>query len=93
MKRYNFGIMCKNVHDFIFGSAEVKKERELREQAYNDVQVKEFNGFLWLCHRGIPLVRQDWAKIDLADLAQNARENWITYQKRRELIINKQISK
>lgn len=62
MKKYNFGMWCQQAKKFLLGNAEAKRERELHKQAYREVQVKEYDGALWLCHRGIPLVREGSAK-------------------------------
>ena len=54
MKKNNIGMWCQQAKKFLLGNAEAKRERELHKQAYREAQVKEYDGALWLCHRGIP---------------------------------------
>lgn len=79
----NFRTLCGRAHDWLWGDAEERRERELRQRAFDAVQVKEFNGALWLCHNGIPLVKEDWSDLPLAKLAQESRESWVEYKKSR----------
>ena len=81
MKKNNFGMWCQQAKKFLLGNTEAKRERELHKQAYREVQVKEYDGALWLCHMGIPLVREGSVKESLPKLAEQARECWIKYQK------------
>lgn len=62
MKKNNFGMWCQQAKKFLLGNAEAKRERELHKQAYREVQVKEYDGALWLCHRVFPLFRKEVRK-------------------------------
>lgn len=85
MKKNKFGMWYQQAKLFFRGNAEAKRDRELRRQAYRDVQVKEYDGAMWLCHRDIPLVKEGSATESLPKLVEQARACWLKYHKEERL--------
>lgn len=79
MENVNLHIIYLRVHDFLFGNSEKRHQKELQERANSEIQVMEFDGELWLCHRNIPLIKQEWTKENLAKLTEKVRVNWLKY--------------
>lgn len=72
--------LITNLHDIFFENAERKAARLLEQRANKEVQIREYNGRLWLCYRDMPLVENDWVQGDLAELAVKARRAWFEFK-------------
>ena len=59
-----------------------KRQHELAiEQVNKDVQLREFEGKIWLCYKDIPLVEQSQLKDMLCNTVAKARESVCRYYK------------
>lgn len=58
---------------------ESQREKYLRQQAKQVVQVMEFDGELYLCLNGTPLVKEYQIIPTLPTVCDQARETWVNY--------------
>ena len=57
------------------------RREEAIEQVNIDVQLREFEGKIWLCYKDIPLVEQEQLKDTLCNTVSKAREAVCRYYK------------
>lgn len=57
------------------------RREEAIEQVNRDVQLREFEGKIWLCYDNIPLIEQEQLKMDICDTIKDAREAVCRYYK------------
>lgn len=57
-----------------------RREAKTRADSRTAIQVREFDGHLWLCHNNVPIVREDWSACPLTVLANEARAAWMQFQ-------------
>lgn len=50
-----------------------KRRNEAIEQVNRDVQLREFEGKIWLCYNDVPIVEQGQLKKDICDAVTDAR--------------------
>ena len=55
--------------------------QEAIEQVNRDVQLREFEGKIWLCYKDIPIVEQEQLKDTLCNTLANTREAVCRYYK------------
>ena len=55
--------------------------QEAIEQVNRDVQLREFEGKIWLCYKDIPIVEESQLKDTLCNTVAKARETVCSYYK------------
>ena len=60
---------------------EKKRREEAIEQVHRDVQLREFEGKIWLCYNDIPIVEQEQLKDTLCNTLASTREAVCRYYK------------
>lgn len=58
-----------------------KRHKEAIEQVYNSIQLREFEGKIWLCYDNIPIVEQEQLKDTLCNTVSKTREAVCRYYK------------
>lgn len=71
---------CKAIGDEQHRKKVLRKEKEVKHEAYQRVQVREFGGELFFCFDGIPLLHEDDLTIDLGSAAREARGHFCDYR-------------
>lgn len=67
--------------------------KSLRRSSDNAIQLMEFDGEMYICHEGIPVVSAKRLKTDAVTVVRESREVWIDYKLnemdvQRDIIIN-----
>ena len=52
---------------------EKRRRKELIEQVNQDVQLREFEGKIWLCHNNVPIVEQSQLKDTICNTIADTR--------------------
>lgn len=60
---------------------EKKKREEYIEQVHRDVQLREFEGKIWLCYKDVPIVEESQLKDTLCNTLESIREAVCRYYK------------
>ena len=60
---------------------EKRRRKELIEQVNQDVQLREFEGKIWLCYNNVPIVEQEQLKDTLCNTLASTREAVCRYYK------------
>ena len=60
---------------------EKRRRKELIAQVNQDVQLREFEGKIWLCYNDIPIVEQEQLKDTLCNTIAKTREAVCRYYK------------
>ena len=60
---------------------EKKKREEYIEQVHRDVQLREFEGKIWLCYNNVPIVEESQLKDTLCNTVAKTREAVCRYYK------------
>lgn len=71
---------CKAIGDEQHRKKVLRREKEVKHEAYQRVQVREFGGELFFCFDGIPLLREDDLTTDLGSAAREARGHFCDYR-------------
>ena len=58
-----------------------KRHKEAIEQVYNSIQLREFEGKIWLCYDNIPIVEQEQLKDTLCNTVAKTRDAVCRYCK------------
>lgn len=58
-----------------------ERRKEVIERVNRSVQLREFEGKIWLCYDNIPLIEQEQLKKDICDTIKDAREAVCSYYK------------
>ena len=58
-----------------------RRREEAIAQVNRCVQLREFEGKIWLCYDNIPLIEQEQLKMDICDTIKDAREAVCRYYK------------
>ena len=58
-----------------------KRHKEAIEQVYDSIQLREFEGKIWLCYDNIPIVEQEQLKDTLCNTVSKTREAVCRYYK------------
>ena len=58
-----------------------ERRKEVIERVNRSVQLREFEGKIWLCYDNIPLIEQEQFKMDICDTIKDAREAVCRYYK------------
>ena len=62
-------------------SYEKNRRKEAIAQVNRCVQLREFEGKIWLCYDNIPLIEQEQLKMDICDTIKDARDTVCRYFK------------
>ena len=60
---------------------EKNRREEAIAQVNRDVQLREFEGKIWICYNNVPIVEQEQLKMDICDTIKDAREAVCRYYK------------
>ena len=60
---------------------EKRRRKELIEQVNQDVQLREFEGKIWLCYNNVPIVEESQLKDTLCNTVEKTREAVCRYYK------------
>ena len=60
---------------------EKRRRKELIEQVNQDVQLREFEGKIWLCYNNVPIVEQSQLKDTICNTVASTREAVCRYYK------------
>ena len=71
---------CKAIGDEQHRKKVLRMEKEVKHEAYQRVQVREFGGELFFSFDGIPLLHEDDLAIDLGSAAREARGHFCDYR-------------
>lgn len=71
---------CKAIGDEQHRKKALRREKEVKHEAYQRVQVREFGGELFFCFDGIPLLHEDDLTTDLGSAAREARGHFCDYR-------------
>lgn len=74
-------LKIKNPFKMLSEHYEKKRREESIEQVNRDVQLREFEGKIWLCYKDIPLVEQEQLKDTLCNTVASTREAVCRYYK------------
>lgn len=74
-------LKIKNPFKMLSEHYEKKKREEYIEQVHRDVQLREFEGKIWLCYNDIPIVEQEQLKDTLCNTVAKTREAVCRYYK------------
>ena len=58
-----------------------ERRKEVIERVNRSVQLREFEGKIWLCYDNIPLIEQEQLKMDICDTIKDARDTVCRYFK------------
>lgn len=58
-----------------------ERRKEVIERVNRSVQLREFEGKIWLCYDNIPLIEQEQLKMDICDTIKDARDTVCRYYK------------
>lgn len=75
---------CKAIGDEQHRKKVLRREKEVKHEAYQRVQVREFGGELFFCFDGIPLLHEDDLTTDLGSAAREARGHFCDYRMTQE---------
>lgn len=71
---------CKAIGDEQHRKKVLRREKEVKHEAYQRVQVREFGGELFFCFDGIPLLHENDLTTDLGSAAREARGHFCDYR-------------
>ena len=71
---------CKAIGDEQHRKKALRREKEVKHEARQRVQVREFGGELFFCFDGIPLLHEDDLTTDLGSAAREARGHFCDYR-------------
>ena len=74
-------LKIKNPFKMLSEHFENSRREESIAQVNRDVQLREFEGKIWLCYDDIPLIEQEQLKMDICDTIKDAREAVCRYYK------------
>ena len=74
-------VKIKNPFKTFYEYYEKKRREEAIEQVHRDVQLREFEGKIWLCYNDIPIVEQEQLKDTLCNTLASTREAVCRYYK------------
>ena len=60
---------------------EKNRRKEAIAQVNRCVQLREFEGKIWICYNNVPIVEQEQLKMDICDTIKDAREAVCRYYK------------
>ena len=60
---------------------EKRRRKELIEQVNQDVQLREFEGKIWLCYNNVPIVEESQLKDTICNTVSKTREAVCRYYK------------
>lgn len=63
----------KNPFKALYEYFEKRRREESIEQVYQDVQLREFEGKIWLCHNNVPIVEQSQLKDTICNTIADTR--------------------
>lgn len=63
------------------GAAE-KRSRAIARESERAVQLREFNGSVYICLNDIPVVKGEYVCGDIVDAVKGVREAWIQWKER-----------
>ena len=58
-----------------------ERRKEVIERVNRSIQLREFEGKIWLCYDNIPLIEQEQLKMDICDTIKDARDTVCRYFK------------
>lgn len=74
-------VKIKNPFKMLSEHFEKNRREEAIAQVNRDVQLREFEGKIWICYNDIPLIEQEQLKMDICDTIEDAREAVCRYYK------------
>ena len=74
-------LKIKNPFKILSEHFEKKRREESIAHVNRCVQLREFEGKIWLCYDNIPLIEQEQLKMDICDTIKDAREAVCRYYK------------
>lgn len=74
-------LKIKNPFKTLSENYEKKRREEAIAQVNRDVQLREFEGKIWLCYNNVPIVEQEQLKMDICDTIYDSREAVCRYFK------------
>lgn len=74
-------LKIKNPFKMLSEHYEKKKREEYIEQVHRDVQLREFEGKIWLCYNNVPIVEESQLKDTICNTVSNTREAVCRYYK------------
>ena len=74
-------LKIKNQFKSLSEHFEKRRRKELIEQVNQDVQLREFEGKIWLCYNNVPIVEESQLKDTLCNTVEKTREAVCRYYK------------
>lgn len=74
-------LKIKNPFKMLSEHYEKKRREEYIAQVNRDVQLREFEGKIWICYKNIPIIEQEQLKMDICDTVNDARDAVCRYFK------------
>lgn len=76
----DFKAWCDAIADEQHRKKVLRREKEVKHEAHQRVQVREFGGELFFCFDGIPLLHEDDITTDLGSATREARGHFCDYR-------------
>lgn len=74
-------LKIKNPFKTFYEYYEKKRREEAIEQVNRDVQLREFEGKIWLCYNNVPIVEESQLKYTLCNTVASTRDAVCRYYK------------
>ena len=74
-------LKVKNPFKILSEHYEKKRREESIAQVHRDVQLREFEGTIWLCYNNVPIVEESQLKDSLCNTVEKTREAVCRYYK------------
>ena len=74
-------LIFKNPFKTLSEHFEKKRREEAIAQVNRDVQLREFEGKIWLCYNNVPIIEQSQLKDTLCNTVASTRESVCRYYK------------
>ena len=74
-------LKIKNPFKALSDNIEMNRREYAIAEVNKIIQLREFEGKIWLCYDNIPLIEQEQLKMDICDTIKDAREAVCRYYK------------
>lgn len=80
MKLFNaFRLWLKRIKEQAHEAKQKKREQYLAKTSWEDINVIEFNGRIYISYQDVPIVRVDNLKVEATELLAQAREDYVAW--------------
>ena len=80
----NFKQWLNGVAERIKKKRAVKRKKQIERQCCRDFQIMEFDGKVYICHEGVPVIKTDSLKGSATDVLVQSRKDFIAWREKFE---------